>query len=141
MNRMHLFTAIREGFANYFNFKGRTSRAMFWDWALFVVLSTIFVSVVFDFIIFKQAAVVEASSLSVNTPLFASLWSLVLLLPNLAIVTRRMRDAGFSPWLTLLYLIPGLGGFALLILSTRRGPQDRSSADIIMKRDKVDVIA
>jgi uncharacterized membrane protein YhaH (DUF805 family) len=120
---------------------------MFWDWVLFVFLSTIFVSVLFDFIIFKQELTVNLtpipnrSSLDLSTPLFASIWSLLLLLPNLAITSRRLRDAAFSPWLTLLYALPGIGTLILLVLSTRRGPQDRSSADIILTRGKADVTA
>jgi uncharacterized membrane protein YhaH (DUF805 family) len=41
---------------------------------------------------------------------------LALLLPTLGITARRLRDGGFTPWLLLLYLIPGLGALIVLIL-------------------------
>ena len=41
---------------------------------------------------------------------------LAVILPVLGIQARRLRDGGFTPWLLLLGLIPGIGGLILLIL-------------------------
>lgn len=72
-------TAIKLYFANYFNFKGRSTRAEYWWAALFVFLLAMVLS------IFK-----------LNT--LSSIVSLALLIPNLAILTRRFHDIGRSGW-------------------------------------------
>jgi uncharacterized membrane protein YhaH (DUF805 family) len=36
---MNFQTAIRSGFQNYANFKGRASRAEYWWWVLFTVIA------------------------------------------------------------------------------------------------------
>ena len=43
--------------------------------------------------------------------------SLILFLPSLGILVRRLRDAGFSPWLALLLLIPVVGWIIVVILA------------------------
>lgn len=72
-------TAIKLYFANYFNFKGRSTRAEYWWATLFVFLLAMVMS------IFK-----------LNT--LSSIVSLVLIIPNCAILTRRFHDIGRSGW-------------------------------------------
>ena len=43
--------------------------------------------------------------------------SLILFLPSLAILVRRLRDGGFSPWLALLLIVPVVGWIAVVILA------------------------
>lgn len=45
-----------------------------------------------------------------------SIVGLGLLVPGIAISVRRLRDAGLSPWLMLVVLVPGLGALALLVM-------------------------
>ena len=52
----------------------------------------------------------------IGSIIVSSIFSLGLLLPNLAICCRRLRDGGFSPWLILLSLIPGIGALALAVM-------------------------
>ena len=77
--------AIKEAFKNYANFRGVASRAAFWYWRLFVFI----VSLATTFI-----------------PVLGTLASAAFFLPDLAVGIRRSRDAGFSAWLQLLWLIP-----------------------------------
>jgi uncharacterized membrane protein YhaH (DUF805 family) len=85
--------AIKAGFQNYANFRGVASRSAFWYWRLFIAI----VNVGTTFI-----------------PLVGQIASLGLFLPDLAVSIRRSRDAGFSAWLQLLWLIPtGFGLFTL----------------------------
>lgn len=72
-------TAIKVYFANYANFRGRSTRAEYWWAMLFVFLLGLVVSFF------------ESSILS-------TLFSLGLLLPNLAILVRRFHDIGKSGW-------------------------------------------
>ena len=71
--------AIKLYFANYANFKGRSTRAEFW----WVMLFWFILSLVLEFI--------GSYTLSVIV-------SLGLMIPNLAITTRRFHDIGKSGW-------------------------------------------
>ncbi len=71
--------AIKLYFANYANFKGRSTRAEYWWAMLFVFL----LSLVLEFI--------GSDALSVIV-------SLGLMIPNWAIATRRLHDIGKSGW-------------------------------------------
>ena len=78
---MNFQTAIRSGFQNYTNFKGRSSRAEYWWWALFTVILSILLS-------------------SVNDSL-GNLGSLVTLLPSIAVAIRRVHDVDSVGWFIL----------------------------------------
>lgn len=72
-------TAIKLFFANYANFNGRSTRAEFWWVALFTFgVSTILSILGLDFI--------------------SILFSLAVIIPNLAISFRRFHDTGRSGW-------------------------------------------
>ncbi len=71
-------TAIKLYFANYINFNGRSTRAEYWWAMLFVFLLGVVGSFLGNW--------------------FNSIISLGLLLPNLAILTRRFHDGGHSGW-------------------------------------------
>ena len=102
--------AIKAAFKNYANFRGVATRAEFWYWRLFIVI----VSVATTFI-----------------PVVGTLTSVAFLLPDLAIGIRRSRDAGFSAWLQLLWLIPfGSMFYALpqLVTVAQNNPIDPETA-------------
>ena len=91
---MNFQTAIRSGFQNYTNFKGRASRAEYWWWALFTVILSILLSSISDS--------------------FGNLGSLVTLLPSIAVAIRRMHDVDRVGWFVLVPIYN-------LILVLRRG--------------------
>lgn len=84
-------TAIKLYFANYANFKGRSTRAEYWWSILFLFL----VSFVLSFF---------------RLSLLSLLFSLAVLIPNLAILTRRFHDIGKSGWWVLGLWLCGLVG-------------------------------
>lgn len=45
----------------------------------------------------------------------AVLYGLAALIPNIALVIRRLHDGGFSGWFILLGLVPFIGGLILLV--------------------------
>ncbi len=92
---------IKTFFSKYFDFSGRTSRKDFWLTWLLLFLLTIVIGVI--------TAVVPVLGI------VTWIWSLIILIPSLAMGARRLRDAGFSPWLLLLLLI-GIGALILIIL-------------------------
>lgn len=129
MNKMHLAKSIREGFERYFDFSGRTSRATFWDWVLFVFFTNL-AAAILDGLVFNATTVNFGLIPSAGTPLFELAIYLLLLFPNLTMMTRRLRDAGLSPFWVLLVLLPGVGLIILLIMSTQRGPEDKKPSEI-----------
>lgn len=94
--------AMREGVVRGLDFRGTTTRAGFWWFALAVAMV----------LAFAELATESAG------PLPLQLASLVVLLPWLAACTRRLRDAGLSPWWQLISLAPVGGLLVLLYLLT-----------------------
>ena len=75
---MSFIDAIKSGFRNYANFKGRAGRSEYWWWVLFTVL-------------------VEAAAGSFGDSL-GGLVTIALLLPSLAVGVRRMHDTNHRGW-------------------------------------------
>lgn len=97
---MTFVDAIKDGFKNYATFRGTASRSAYWYFFLFSFLVTI-VSSVLDGVLSSTSG----SSAS-NLGSISSLVAIGLVLPRLSLEVRRFRDAGFSPWLLLLSLVP-----------------------------------
>lgn len=47
----------------------------------------------------------------------SSVYSLLMLIPSIAILVRRLRDAGFSVWWILIVLVPLVGFIVLIVLA------------------------
>ena len=90
--------AIRDGFAKYVMFRGRSSRPAYWWWYLFTLLAYI------------VAAVVDQV---IGTFVITVIVSAVLPLPNLAVLVRRLHDAGHSGWWILIGILPLIGFIVL----------------------------
>lgn len=67
-----------------------------------------------------------------------AIFGLGLLIPNLAISVRRLRDAGLSPWLILLQFVPIIGAIALIVMFCR--PTQYEHEDEKSGFDMVDII-
>jgi len=105
--RVDFVTAVKLGFSNYFIFKGRSTRAEYWWWALFAVIG----SMVFNILG------------ALNGLPLAGTFSLVTLIPELVLVARRLHDINRTGWWQLLIvgsflIIPPL---VLLVLATKHG--------------------
>lgn len=67
---------------------------------------------------FASGFVGAAMGLSSNViTMLALVYSLAVLVPSLAVWTRRMHDTGRSGWWLLLILVPIVGAIALLVFS------------------------
>lgn len=86
-------TAIKLYFANYANFKGRSTRAEYWWAMLFVFILNI---------------------ITLKIPYFSAVIGLGLIIPNLAIVTRRFHDSGRSDGGYSYFWLPRLSAVPLL---------------------------
>jgi uncharacterized membrane protein YhaH (DUF805 family) len=96
------FTAVRK----YAVFSGRAQRAEFWMYCLIYLL----LAVVLGFV----DMVAGTYSHDHEIGLFSGALALALLLPSLAVGTRRLHDIGRSGWWQLLWPVPIAGALVLL---------------------------
>jgi uncharacterized membrane protein YhaH (DUF805 family) len=97
--------AIKSGFSNYANFRGRASRSEFWWFQLFILLGEVaagLVDVFGNFTLFG------------GSPLATLFW-LATIIPDLAVMARRLHDTDSSGWWLLLMLIPLIGVVVLIV--------------------------
>ena len=100
---MSFTDAIRDGFSKYVTFTGRSSRPAYWWFYLFGVLVLI-VALAIDY------------ALGTGGIIYA-LAALAMLLPNLAVLVRRLHDSGHSGWWLLIGLLPLIGAIVLLVFT------------------------
>ena len=94
--------AVRRAFSNFATFRGRANRGEFWWFVLANFLIAILLSML-DSLLF-------GSSMGENG-LLSGIWSLVVLIPGLALSVRRLHDTDRSGWwqligITIIGLIP-----------------------------------
>lgn len=92
----------------YFAWTGKADRQEFWMYTLCVFALFIGLSVV--------SCILGFIKLGFLGSLLIAVCVLGLICPNIALMLRRLRDAGFTPWLILVSLVPFIGGIALLVL-------------------------
>lgn len=113
--------SIRTCLSKYATFSGRAQRSEFWWFILFVWLVSIALSIV-DSTLFGTTVVTEGGfSASTNTPIFSGIFSLAMLLPNLAVGARRLHDTNRSGWWLLIGLIPLIGFIVLIVFFATTG--------------------
>jgi transcriptional regulator with XRE-family HTH domain len=100
--------AIRNGFVKAADFSGTASRFEYWCFFLFALL-------------------LAAAATVIGDKIF-QIVSLIVLLPLLAVGTRRLRDAGHSGWWQLLFLVP-FGQVVVLYLLALKGQDDGRQPD------------
>jgi uncharacterized membrane protein YhaH (DUF805 family) len=107
---MNFVAAISSGFKNYINFKGKASRAQYWQWVLFTLLLALVLGIIEGVIWPPQATtgdpLTDIQFLSTDLTPLTTISSLILFMPNLSILARRLHDAGFSAKLLFLLIVP-----------------------------------
>jgi uncharacterized membrane protein YhaH (DUF805 family) len=94
-----------EALKKYAVFDGRASMAEYWYFVLFNILVSIAVGIV--------AAILQDKSDAISR-----LYSLVLIVPSIAIAVRRLHDIGKSGWWWFICFIPIVGWIWIIILLT-----------------------
>ena len=97
-------------FRQYADFTGRARRKEYWmfqlfNWIFFIIAFAI------DYMIMTKG----------GFPIINILFTLVILLPSLAVTVRRLHDVGKSGWMILISLIPIIGGIWLFVLLVTNG--------------------
>ena len=118
---MTLNQAIKSAYSQYFGFAGRASRREFWLWVMFVMT------------ILTGLAILGALTELAPPPFRGVVWDLVIfaylifwggsLIPNHALVFRRLHDTDRSAWWLLISAIPLLGAVFILILMCLPGTE------------------
>jgi len=91
----------------YAVFSGRAQRAEYWYFVLFSIIVSI-ILVILDGMI---GTINEQSGYG----LLSGIYSLAVIIPSVAVATRRLHDIGKSGWWQLIALIPILGVIVLIV--------------------------
>lgn len=94
---------------HYADFSGRANRKQFWLYALWLIVVYMVIGVV--------AAVLGEKAGNA----FITLVGLALLVPNLAMIVRRLHDTDRSGWWVLLSFLPFIGGLILFVFELLPG--------------------
>ena len=102
---MEIMQAVKTVLNNYANFKDRSRRSEFWWWTLAYFIA--------------YAVIMLVGSVINMGELFAGIFALGLIIPNLAVSVRRFHDIGKSGWWILISIIPLIGLIAIIYFFTR----------------------
>ncbi len=104
--RVSFLEAVKRFFTHYTDFKGRSRRSEYWWVYLFnMIASAVIAAVIAD---------------------LAWIWTLITLVPGIALSVRRMHDIGKSGWWLFISLVPLAGPIILLIYTLRdSGPDNQ----------------
>lgn len=94
---------------NYATFSGRARRKEYWMFFLISALISIVLTLL-DILLGTYSVEYEAG-------LFSGLYSLLILLPSIAVVVRRLHDTDRSGWWILISLIPLIGVLVLFVFT------------------------
>jgi uncharacterized membrane protein YhaH (DUF805 family) len=107
---MTFFGAVSNVFKNYVGFSGRAARSEYWYWVLFVFIVNLAL-LMLDRAMFEDM---------VQGP-FSGIFSLLTLLPSIAVAVRRLHDVDRTGWWFLLVFIPVIGWIVLLVWFCTKG--------------------
>lgn len=136
-----MFENAKQIFQHGFHFRGRSTRYQFWNFILFTFLVSIILviinSVVFGPTVTTQFKVtVNASGeqinklselKSYNSGWLGTIFSLIVLIPSMAVAWRRMHDVGRPGYLIFLPLAGAAVAAALFFVTSHSVPIDKSN--------------
>lgn len=110
-------------FKKYATFRGRALRSEYWWWTLAIILISTAAQIVDISFLATQVHMMRgpgAFSVEHNGPL-STVVALATIVPNLAVMVRRLHDSDMSGWWFFIVFIPLFGMLFLLYLLIRRG--------------------
>ena len=110
-------------YRRYAEFGGRSRRLEYWLFALFTVLVNAVLVALFGHVELTRAGAQSPLLYGVTggSGPIGGLFALVNFIPSLAVAVRRLHDQDRSGWLLLLFFVPILGWFALLVIFLLNG--------------------
>lgn len=106
-----MIDSYRAFWVKSFVFEGKTNRVDFW----LAAAANVIILVIFLALIAILVALV-GDSVAIAPIALVVIYSVATIVPNISIQVRRLRDAGFNPWLLLVSLIPYAGGLILFMM-------------------------
>jgi uncharacterized membrane protein YhaH (DUF805 family) len=101
----------------YADFSGRARRTEYWMFVLFNIIFALIAIAIDNLLGFTFSFnSVDGTPLPIFYGYIYVLYNLVILVPSLAVVVRRLHDVGKSGWMFFIALIPIIGGIWLLVL-------------------------
>ena len=93
--------------SKYVEFSGRARRKEFWFFLLMNMLVSFFIGFVVGFmaVVLKEPAIIFSGHI----------YSLVIFLPSISVLVRRLHDTGRSGWWYWIALVPLVGAIILII--------------------------
>ena len=104
--------AVQLGFQRYIDFSGRSSRAEYWWFTLFIVLVDIIATAV-------DIVVLGTDLWGIG--LLSAVWQFATLIPSLAIGVRRLHDIDKSGWWLLVWFVLVIGWIVLIVWAIKGG--------------------
>ena len=114
---MDITEAFISGFTNWKNFSGRACRSEYWYFTLSVSL------IAFILALLEAAAGIFSEELGYGP--FSALFQIIIIIPSIAITSRRLQDRSVSGWWQLSY-ITIIGIFVILILCILPAKEDEN---------------
>lgn len=106
--------AISSCFDNYANFNGRAPRSEYWWFNLFLYIMS---ALTYGVCMLIGQAVGGLYGMLVSVCVGMGLYSIILFLPSLAVLVRRLHDTGRSGWWFFITFIPFVGSIWIFILT------------------------
>ena len=113
--KVGLFGAIRNLFRYHSTFSGRSSRSEYW----YLWLAGLIIQVLYTVTALFGESLVDLADYPIPSFVVSVIFFLVLavlVVPNLSIMSRRLRDGGISPYFLFFLLLPVLGWLALFVM-------------------------
>ena len=101
---------VKTCIGKYISFRGNATRSEFWSWVLFVaIVSGILFGMAAMLAIIRNSAGLDTtsnplywlSSIIFYIFMLLGLFLIFCLLPTLTVAVRRLRDAGYQPWIVI----------------------------------------
>ena len=110
---MNFFEAIGAGFRGYVTWRGRSTRAEYWYWQLFIVIACLIGAI----------AANANSIILLYLPILLNIFGIAVILPTLSVTIRRLHDIDKSGAFAWLFMVPILGVIFLIYLFCQKGAE------------------
>ena len=104
-------------FQKYFQFSGRSRRKEYWLFGLFIFIVAIVLSV------FQINSTPSSMGGSSFAQMITAVFNIGIIIPSLAVLSRRLHDTDRSAWWMLLGLVPLIGTIVLLVFCCQNGTE------------------